>query len=93
MLYKINNFQIIYSLVLFYLVFLERFCSTASSGSNLVIRPWPIVFPESLKANLKPSSTKTGELNLILILILSPGIPIETSSGNLISEATSQVLK
>lgn len=74
-------------------VVLDRLAGTASSGNNFVINPWPIVLPESLKANLNPSEINTGKWNLILTVRLSPGIPTLTLSGSFISVATSQVLK
>lgn len=42
------------------LYYLAKSLGIVSLGNTLVTIPCPIVFPESLKANLKPSSIATG---------------------------------
>ena len=55
--------------------------------------PAPTVRPPSLIANFNPSSIAIGEINVTVILMLSPGITISTPSGNAHAPVTSVVLK
>ena len=55
--------------------------------------PDPTVRPPSLMANRNPCSIAIGVINLMSILMLSPGITISVPSGSSITPVTSVVLK
>ena len=57
----------------------------------LVTTPDPTVLPPSRMAKRTPRSKATGEMSLIFIVMLSPGMTISTPSGNWISPVTSVV--
>jgi hypothetical protein len=57
-----------------------------------VITPAATVLPPSLRANLYPFNSGSGNVSFILAVKLSPGIAICYFSGRVISTATSAVL-